>query len=200
MPILSIGTGRALLRNATGILIPITWNPSDKSANITLSNGNLTANATLANVGVRSVAGKSSGKWYWEIKVTAGGSAQNMVGIGNSAAALGSPGMDANGWGYKNSGEKYNSGAGFSYGSAWGSLDVISVALDMDNGKVWVAKNGTWQSGNPAAGTDMMYIGLTGTMYAMWGTGEAGSLTAVANFGATAFVYTPPTGFGGLTA
>lgn len=49
-----------------------TWNPSDKSANVTLSNGNLTATITAntAFYGARATIGKSSGKWYWEQTVS----------------------------------------------------------------------------------------------------------------------------------
>src|SRR5262245_9189902 len=45
-----------------------TWNPSDKTANITLSNGNLTAqNTDGTNSAARGTTSKSSGKHYFEV-------------------------------------------------------------------------------------------------------------------------------------
>ena len=41
-----------------------------------------------------------------------------------------------------------------SYGNTYGGMDIISVALDMDNGAIYFAKNGTWQdSGDPTSGS-----------------------------------------------
>ena len=41
-----------------------------------------------------------------------------------------------------------------SYGDTWTTNDIISVALDMDNRKLYFAKNGTWQnSGVPTSGS-----------------------------------------------
>lgn len=46
-----------------------TRNPSDKNANIALSSGNLIATASnTAWKSVRATLGKSSGKWYREVK------------------------------------------------------------------------------------------------------------------------------------
>lgn len=48
-----------------------TWNPADKSADITLSLGNLKATQTTSSWdSVRSTIGKTSGKWYWEYTMT----------------------------------------------------------------------------------------------------------------------------------
>ena len=45
------------------------WNPSDNAGG-TLSNGNTTyAYTTYTTSNVRGTVGKSSGKWYWEIKL-----------------------------------------------------------------------------------------------------------------------------------
>jgi hypothetical protein len=82
--------------------------------------------------------------------------------------------------------------------STYTTGDVIGVALDLDNGKVFFSKNGTWQgSSDPAAGTNPAVSGLTGE----WTFGAtAGSPSAIttANFGQRAFAYTPPTGFKAL--
>ena len=56
-------------------------------------------------------------------------------------------------------------GSGNVITSSWGDTyttdDVIGVAIDMDDGKVWFSKNGTFQaSGDPAAGTNAAFTTL----------------------------------------
>lgn len=47
----------------------ITWNPLDKGVNVVLSNNNLSCagSGTYDQRGVRATAGKSDGKWYFEV-------------------------------------------------------------------------------------------------------------------------------------
>lgn len=172
-----------------------TWNPADKHANITLTSGSLVATATADGwKSVRSTIGKSSGKWYWEVTMDAINDI--MVDVGLASVPVSSyAGNDSDGYGYYNTdGNKYNSGANVAYGATY-TTDIIGVALDMDNGKVWWSKNGSWQaSGDPGAGTNEAYSGLTGTMYAMLSIYTNTNKTT-ANFGASAFTYSVPTGF-----
>ena len=78
-----------------------TWNPSDKHADITLSNGNLTAaNSVGGYKGVRATLGVTSGQHYWEITVDAG--INLFIGVADSSADLGDIlGNDAHGWSYE---------------------------------------------------------------------------------------------------
>jgi hypothetical protein len=69
-----------------------TWNPSDKSAAVTLSNGNLTAVPTAGAVYVRDTVFQNpgSGKFYFEYHLDlANTGATNSYGIGTSAATTG---------------------------------------------------------------------------------------------------------------
>lgn len=180
-----------------------TWNPADKGANATLSGGNLSI-VTYANSSARATVGVSSGKWYWEITRTAGLDA--LAGVGSATAAVfasgGSayPGADAQGWSYySNDGSKFHSGSSSAYGAAWAIGAVVGVALDMDAGTLTFYKNGVSQG--------VAATGLTGTMYPMiGGASNGGTSSASANFGATAFAYSVPSGFNagifipGLTA
>jgi hypothetical protein len=182
-----------------------TLDPANRDSSITLSNGDLTATkgGTNALKSVRSVLGVSSGKHYFEITVSQAGAASPfmLIGVGTSAVDLASfVGNNASGWGYyQETGNKFTNNSGAAYGANWlTNGDIIGVALDMDAGKVWFRKNGTWQaSGDPAAGTNEAFSGLSGTMYAYLSlyrqTATAQQLTA--NFGATAFAHTPPAGF-----
>lgn len=166
-----------------------TWNPSDKSANITLSGGNLVATNTALG-SVRGTVGKASGKWYWEVTVSTI-SVEATVGIGNSSATLtNNPGADVNGWGYISQGSKTTNNSASAYGAGYSSGDVIGVALDMDNGTLTFYKNNVSQG--------QAFSGITGTIYPM--VGEHSGDVFTANFGTTAFTYAIPTGFAALAS
>jgi hypothetical protein len=179
-----------------------TWNPSDKNAGIALTNANLTA----ANTGgsayglVRSTSSKSAGKFYFEIHVdVAGASNFAVVGLCPSTTVLsgGYPGVDANGWGYyQQNGQKFHSGAGTAYGTAWALNDVIGVAVDLSSGLIWFSNNNVWQaSGNPAAGTNPAYTGITGLLFPAIGLYGPNGGTFTARFLAASQTYAPPAGF-----
>ena len=177
---------------ASGSHTYATWDPANKGADITLSNGNLTATETVSAAEfVRSTLSKSTGKWYWEITITtAPGVGNYYVGIVNSSAVPGTEGVGytTNGWGYRGNGQKVN-GTGFVYGATYTTGDVIGIALDMDVGTLIFYKN------NVSQGT--AFTGLSGTMFAgvtpSQGSGITGVMTA--NFGATALTYSPPVGY-----
>lgn len=164
-----------------------TFNPADKGSNIVLSNGNLTATTASSFQSVRSNVSKTKGKWYWEVTLNhidgfAGG-------IGLFGANLNDfVGDDASGWGYYENGNKFHTGSSVAYGSSYVAGDVIGVALDMDGGTVAFYKNGV------AQGT--AYTGLSGRMYAMNSiNANGGNAVVTANFGATAFSFSVPSGF-----
>lgn len=170
-----------------------TWNPADKHANVTLSNGNLKAAVSGGWYSVRATIPKTAGKHYWELTLTARGTACRN-GVGSSSAGLTTaPGDDVYGWGWQTHGYIYHNGTSAAYGAAQATADIISIALDLDNGKIWFGKNGVWpNSGNPETGAYPAYTGVTGNLFPMLGA-IGGTVTA--NFGASAFAYTPPVGF-----
>lgn len=170
---------------SSGLPTFATWNPSDKGAGMTLSNGNLTAAVGTVSM-VRSTQSMSSGKWYWEVTRVSG--ADFVTGVAKSGASLTTAlGGDANGWGYIGSnGNKYNSASSVAYGATIANGDVVGVALDLDGGTLTFYKNGVSQG--------VAYSGLSGTFYAAFGSGNGGE-TCTANFGATPFTYAPPAGY-----
>lgn len=160
-----------------------TWNPSDKGAGITLSNGNLTETTSATAAITRSTISKSSGKWYWEVKLDSG--ALN-AGVATSAASLVQYlGGNASGWGYFYTGLVYNNNIGSGSNAAYTAGDTIGFALNMDTGVLTFYKN------NVAQPTTVS--GLSGAIYAATGSNNVG--TGTANFGATPFTYTPPSGY-----
>lgn len=181
-----------------------TFDPANKHTEITLSAGDLLATKSSGGAlrSVRSTLGVSTGKHYFEIKSVVGATSPFMLfGVGTTGVDLTSfVGNNASGFGYyEETGQKYTNNTPAAFGAAWAAdNDVIGIALDMDAGKVWFSKNGVWQgSGDPAAGTNPAFSGLTGTLYAYASLyrGVAPQHQALANFGASAFAHTVPSGF-----
>lgn len=67
--------------------VPTTWNPADKNAGVTLSNGNLTAQRNGGLVSVRGTRAHSSGKRYFEVTNTVN-CANFLVGFADSTANI----------------------------------------------------------------------------------------------------------------
>jgi len=152
-------------------------NPESQS-NSQLSEGNL----KLTNVGGNyfSRTGNiavTSGKWYAEVKTTQLGS-QSQVGIIDITKATGDS-WYANAieraYVYLENGYRYSNDSGGSWGAdSYTTGDIIGIAMDLDNNKVYVSKNGTWQnSGDPtsgATGTGAMYSITDGYDYSFVST------------------------------
>lgn len=175
-----------------------TFNPADL-ANVTLTNANLSAAAPAAIGGVRGTGSHTSGKNYWEYTITAISSNGLAVGIALLSASL-SAGTTTG------VAVLTRVGTIFINGSNLGSLgiravnDVIGVAVDFTAGLIWfrVAPSGLWNASgtaDPATGTGGISISaLSGALYPVFVNGQAGD-AVTANFGATAFTGSVPSGF-----
>lgn len=182
-----------------GGITSTTWNPSDKSANLTLANGNKTAirNAGTGFAMVRSTTSKSTGKWYAEIRIDLLGGTDTMLGLDSGAGSLSSyPGNAANGYGYYMlDGSKFNNAASTAYGATYTTNDVIGIAYDAGAGKVWFSKNGTWQaSGDPATGANPAFTGVAAGQF-LAGAGIYADDTFSLRVLAANFSNTAPSGF-----
>ncbi len=169
-----------------------TLNPSDKSANVTLSGGNLTAIGNGLWYSVRATQALSSGKWYWEITTTTvGGSGMFAGGIMTSAASLSQyPGQNLNGYGYHAaSGNFFRNGDTGVPGVTYTNGNVIGVALDMDNLKLDYYKNNTHVGSQISIASGTYYPGISPGDY----PSQSSILTV--NFGATTMAYTAPSGY-----
>jgi hypothetical protein len=76
--------------------------------------------------------------------------------------------------------------------------DIMQVAFDMDSGKIWFGVNNVWIEGNPSAGTGESFSSLYGTVVPR--LLQVGLNECRCNFSEDTFVYTPPTGFNALMA
>lgn len=198
----STGRGNYAVYNPLKLGSGGTWTVTD--GNLAGSNSGSGSYSILA-----SSIGVSSGKWYFEFTATNVGGGGNLdVGVlqdgnafGGAAPATSSIGQFATGYCYTSNGVVSNNNTNAATYSSFGANDVVQVALDLDNNKVYFGKNGTWQnSGNPVAGTGFIYSVTAGTYFAAIGRTSVASQTgaAAANFGQRPFSYTPPSGFKAL--
>jgi len=116
--------------------------------------------------------GLTAGKWYYEMKLISKTGAE-IVGIagrvcGNSLHYLG---YYNDGWGYHSyDGKSKNNETGTSYGDTWDVDDtVVGVFIDLDNNKLYFAKDGTIQNSgtgisitDPASVNDGAYYPAVG--------------------------------------
>ena len=123
----------------------------------TFAEGNLQFNMG-SSVGALSSIAVSSGKWYAEFEIHGSGSpAFYALGIyGDEPLATTTyVGQAPNSYGYyAYNGTYYVNNVGYSYGDAFVAGDIIGIALDLDNNKLYFSKNGTFQnSGVPTSGS-----------------------------------------------
>jgi len=131
------------------------------NAGMTLSEGNLkVVTSADAHRNAYGTMGVSSGKWYWEINIVDTTGDHQKIGVVNEDNAeinKTSPSEfsgDANGYAYRTDGQKENNDSASSYGNSYTDDDIIGVAMDLDNNKLYFSKNGTFQnSGDPTTGS-----------------------------------------------
>ncbi|GMX64366.1 hypothetical protein Elgi_36350 [Paenibacillus elgii] len=167
----------------------VKWDDASKGSGVILSDGDLTVYLP-ASKGVRANVGKTTGKWYWEITITAKNGDAVGIGITNKTGVLDT--LDPNSSNYRFyyawTGNKYPGNV--SYGQSYSAVGVvISILLDLKNGKLEFWKNGVSQGESHA---DILSMG---EVFPFIGTYSSTWYTLAANFGDSAFVYTPPNGY-----
>jgi hypothetical protein len=129
-------------------------------ASSVFSNGNLSlVTNSSARTWNNSTIGLTSGKYYCEMK-SFGVGAGALIGIIATSPNSTTNRADDNAyaWVYLNGGSMKNDGTSQSgTWASWANNDLIGIALDLDNNKIYFSKNGTWQNtgtANPSTGTD----------------------------------------------
>ena len=195
--------------DATGVVYT-KWN-SATIAGVTLSGGDLvvTNTSTAGETGARSSAGKTSGKYYFEITLTTeAGGGNTGFGIATTSSTYTAMGNNAT-----TGTEVFLNGGIWTNGSTSSraignpvSGQVIGIAIDLDNRKAWFrnwtdggALSGEWNGQvigvqDPATNTGGVAI-PAGTMAPICTFNGVTGNVFTANFGATAFVGTVPSGF-----
>jgi hypothetical protein len=172
-----------------------TPSPSNVS---TFSEGNLkvVTNSTSQNSDGLSTIGVSSGKWYAEFKLIAEATGESVCGVKTNIENPTTNGLHGTGgFCVASNGDSFNNGSSQGIGNfsaSYTTNDIISVALDLDNNKVYFAKNGSWTNGtgswNQANPTG--FFTLTSSQTYFMGVGDKStsqSSTWEANFGNPTF-------------
>jgi len=184
------------------------------TSTVALADGNLNFQYNAAGwaTSMATMSLPKTGKWYFEFKLGTD-LAYYVVGVMNlldsfcPIATSNFVGADAYGWGLMCDGvaalyKKYTGGTPVTMtGDTPSSSDVMQVAIDMDDGKIWFGVNDTWlSSGNPGAGTNEAYSGLPENLCFAVSVNNTVDTAALANFGQLGFAHTPPTGFNALNS
>ena len=168
---------------------------------LTFSEGNTSISApndgnwktTLATMAAQN------GKWYMEFK-----SGGNYAMVGVCDFNITNRGIDGDnfgtkttisafGYGYYNGDGtvRYEGGTELSYGNTYGNNDIVGIALDCDNDKLYFSKNGTFQnSGDPtsgATGTNAVSLNTTAGRVWVFAFSIYQTNARFANFGSPAF-------------
>ena len=178
-------------------------NPVDISGTVT--DGNLKTSVT-ASVGTKGTIAVSEGKWYWEVYVDSG---VNHY-LGAAPSTLSTQGyVPGNSFAINRLGNIYAAGSFVSKVglASYGPGDVIGMAVDFDNKKVWWSLNGQFYTADSGTATTIansvveagnnayVFTALTDPEWTSWGASSSGTSVFSYNFGQRPFAYTPPTGF-----
>ena len=161
---------------AGGTLTKTEDNPSNVFCTMNLLGNVHDQTFTAGNTSVQTVSGNgshkqffgtlgiSSGKFYWELKNHLATTSSSRIGISSENVTSETDSLSGSGGHVGDSQESYayvasngyketNDGQS-SYGNSFTNGDILMVALDMDNLKLYFGKNGTWQnSGDPTSGS-----------------------------------------------
>lgn len=183
-------------------------------------NNSITASASGDWCSTQSTMAASSGKYYCEIKVNAVGSF-HAIGVGylpnitnaNSIQLIGELTGSA---GWRNNGVLPHGGSNI---NTYTTGDILMIAMDLDNQKLYFGKNGTWEnSGDPTSGATgtgslkdltanefyhFVICPRGGSTYCNFGNGYFGT-TAITSEGTNAsgigkFEYNVPAGYTALS-
>jgi len=174
------------------------WNALNQQSSISYSEGNTTfINSSGGNRMAFSNFGVTAGKWYAELKV---GVVHNHMRLGVADISFYIPVTNAYSTNLPNSISYANDNPIYIGGSSQGDFgsfttdDIISIVMDMDNGFVYFAKNGTYlNSGDPTSGSDgtggFAIPNYTTKTYCFLGSSYDGGTdaTVLANFGSPSY-------------
>jgi len=175
---------------------PVVWNPSDKAAGITLSNGNLTAAQGTGGAwsGGRSLLSRDGViKRFaaWRLDSLTGGQGAGMAITNSSWPVTSFPGGSFGSIGYYQSGDIYPNGSSLiATGVPFAQGDIIGLCFHDDTlgaRAVWFTKNGVPVYGDPVAGTGGIGVPWTPAyaFYTMFGVGVT----------VTSVLGSPPSGY-----
>ena len=183
--------------NSFATLNPLASLPNTSKSTFSEGNCIAVAGSDASYVNGGSTIGVANGKWYVETKLSASsdGTARCIIGITMDVSEISRINQDA---GSNNIFYSLHYGNFSVAGSTSGFTglttsavgDIVGVALDMDNGKVYFSKNGSWlNSGDPTSGSSgtgaaPVAASTTGLRFFFSGSdSNARTMTTAYNFG-----------------
>ena len=185
------------------------WSPTDHQINVSFDSTGRVVTLTDATTGNqragRAIAGKSSSKYYFEVELTTNNGGFPGCGVGSLAQTLASIANATSSCCQSLSdGNIYSNGNHGAIASAFVAGDRWCWAVDADNFRVWVRKNGgAWMGSNvnypsadPAAGTGYQALGAPASVvpcFDMWSNNGTQVLTLMATY--DKLLFAAPAGF-----
>lgn len=189
-----------------GFATVTTWDPANTQSSNNLTGANLTLTKNTSSNGPARSLAQITSKTHWEITISvAGGAATDYnPGLCNGSMAISSAeflGKDTNSVGYNLNGNVLYNNATLTTIETAAQGNTLVFEFDPTAKLLWIANgSGNWNNSgtaNPATGVGGISLALAGPYYAAWNSDLVGN-AGVANFGASAFVRTPSSGFAGL--
>lgn len=188
-----------------------TLNFLDKTSAVTLSAANLNYSCSSGSQGRSTLGSPTTGLWYFEHTITSsiglytpiivGGctNTKPVTDLNNEALVLFFY-TDSSTWLVRRGVSGSNTDINVSGTSYPNTNDVLQIAYDPANGRVWMGKNNNWIdssggiTGNPSTGANPTFTFTAGQSIfpAVFNVGAPYS--GVLNCGQRPFAYTPPTG------
>jgi hypothetical protein len=126
------------------------------------SEGNLKIGGVSGNWSTAfSTIAVTQGKWYVEGKSLSTSMMAGVISTDQAHNVINDfQGKQSRGWGYESTGRLWNNASDtVSWGSTYTTNDIIGVALDLDNNRLFFSKNGVFQnSGDPTSSTGAISI------------------------------------------
>ena len=186
-----------------------TLSPISKHSDIILSNGNLTfTNASSAgwrSGGSHGHGRPTSGKYYFETQLTTD---LGATGYNHFAGVLIQDSYKLIGGDFGNNAEGYAIGAytesfrtrndgvyGQSVYKPSQTGAILQVAIDVDNGKLWMGCDNVWASGSPHSNNNPSYRFPPGKPFSPHFAVYGANASMDVNFGQKPFRFAPPDGF-----
>ena len=184
------------------------WDSVHSNGTWVFSNGFLTATGASVNTTAYVVNSQSGSRSYTELTInTVGAGGRPIIGLDGTNTHPGDfigdnvPSNRVSFGQWSNNTSSLGGSTSVTnpraVGVSWATGDVVQIAFDYTNGKIWFGKNGTWSgSYNPAGGSSPNFT-WPATTPAWIGISDGGSpypvVTLPANTGA--MTYNPPVGF-----
>jgi hypothetical protein len=171
---------------------------------MTRSNNNKTVSeATASNAAAMTFRGRSTGRHYWETRMTVSGTFNCAAGVRREDEDVGTAVNLGKTMAMRSTGALFAGDTGASTGTGASFADTARImhAIDLGAAKYWIGVNGTWaNSGNPAAGTGALFAGFPAGVWCpyVWTDNDAAGSHVITIYNGQvedAMLYTPPDGF-----